>query len=106
MEAEEAGVDVEGDVLVAAQPRNDENTALVFQDHYLDSTWGRENGYTPWTLDSAISDENRAVTEKMLLEEEYYLSNKSLPEKFWINQKEDDKKIHQQGTFSYKTSQL
>ncbi|XP_041508181.1 deubiquitinase MYSM1 isoform X4 [Microtus oregoni] len=92
MEAEEADVDVEGDVQAAAQPGNDENTASVFQDHYLDSTWGREHGCLPWTLDSTISAENRAVIEKMLLEEEYYLSNKSLPGKFWINQKEDDKK--------------
>ncbi|CAO2593208.1 hypothetical protein LEMLEM_LOCUS7167 [Lemmus lemmus] len=69
MKAEEAGVDVEGDVLVTAQPGNDENTASVFQDHYLDSTCGRENGYILWTLDSTISDENRAVIEKMLLEE-------------------------------------
>ncbi|XP_051012768.1 deubiquitinase MYSM1, partial [Acomys russatus] len=71
--------------------RNGENTS-AFQDHYLDSTWRRENGCLPWTLDSTISDENRAVIEKMLLEEEYYLSNKSLPGKFWVNQKEDDKK--------------
>ncbi|KAL1776258.1 histone H2A deubiquitinase MYSM1 isoform X1 [Sigmodon hispidus] len=92
MEAEEADVDVEGDVVAAVQPGNDENTASVFQDHYLDSTWRRENGCLPWTLDSTISDENRAIIEKMLLEEEYYLSNKSLPGKFWINQKEDDKK--------------
>ncbi|XP_034358269.1 deubiquitinase MYSM1 isoform X2 [Arvicanthis niloticus] len=92
MEAEEADVDVEGDVAAAAQPGNDVNTASVFQDHYLDSTWRRENGCLPWTLDSTISDENRAVIEKMLLEEEYYLSNKSLPGKFWVNQKEDDKK--------------
>lgn len=27
----------------------------------------------PWTLDSTISEENRAVIEKMLLEEEYPL---------------------------------
>ncbi|XP_049992109.1 deubiquitinase MYSM1 isoform X3 [Alexandromys fortis] len=92
MEAEEADVDVEGDVQAAAQPGNDENTASVFEDHYLDSTWGRETGCLPWTLDSTISAENRAAIEKMLLEEEYYLSNKSLPGKFWINQKEDDKK--------------
>ncbi|XP_036033656.1 histone H2A deubiquitinase MYSM1 isoform X2 [Onychomys torridus] len=91
MEAEEADVDVEGDVVAAAQPGNDENTASVFHDHYLDSTWRRENGYLPWTLDSTISDENRAVIEKMLLEEEYYLSNKSLPGKFWVNQKDDKK---------------
>ncbi|XP_012971953.1 deubiquitinase MYSM1 isoform X3 [Mesocricetus auratus] len=92
MEAEEADVDVEGDVVASAQPGNDESTASVFQDHYLDSTWRRENGCLPWTLDSTISDENRAVIEKMLLEEEYYLSNKSLPGKFWVNQKEGDKK--------------
>ncbi|NWH78030.1 MYSM1 deubiquitinase, partial [Piaya cayana] len=46
----------------------------------------------PWTLDSSISEENRAVIEKMLLEEEYYLSNKSLPEKIWLNQKETEKR--------------
>ncbi|XP_028629151.1 histone H2A deubiquitinase MYSM1 isoform X2 [Grammomys surdaster] len=91
MEVEEVDVDVEGDVAAAAQPGND-NTASIFQAHYLDATWSRESGCLPWTLDSTISDENRAVIEKMLLEEEYYLSNKSLPGKFWVNQKEDDKK--------------
>uniref|UniRef100_A0A8C3TBZ2 Myb-like, SWIRM and MPN domain-containing protein 1 n=1 Tax=Chelydra serpentina TaxID=8475 RepID=A0A8C3TBZ2_CHESE len=59
--------------------------------HYLDSSWRTENGL-PWTLDSNISEENKAVIEKMLLEEEYYLSNKSLPEKIWLDQKEGDKK--------------
>ncbi|XP_034874345.1 histone H2A deubiquitinase MYSM1 isoform X3 [Mirounga leonina] len=93
MAAEEADVDIEGDVVpAAAQPGSDENTASVLQDHYLDSSWRTENGLIPWTLDSTISEENRAVIEKMLLEEEYYLSKKSLPEKFWLDQKEDDKK--------------
>ncbi|XP_023370880.1 histone H2A deubiquitinase MYSM1 isoform X2 [Otolemur garnettii] len=94
MAAEEADVDIEGDVVaVAAQLRSDENTASVLQhDPYLDSSWKTENGLIPWTLDSTISEENRAVIEKMLLEEEYYLSKKSLPEKFWLDQKEDDKK--------------
>uniref|UniRef100_A0A8B9P9Q3 Myb-like, SWIRM and MPN domain-containing protein 1 n=1 Tax=Apteryx owenii TaxID=8824 RepID=A0A8B9P9Q3_APTOW len=40
------------------------------QDHYLDSSWRNDNNL-PWTLDSSISEENRAVIEKMLLEEEY-----------------------------------
>jgi len=53
--------------------RSDENTASVLQDHYLDSSWRTENGLIPWTLDSTISEENRAVIEKMLLEEEYPL---------------------------------
>ncbi|XP_072586894.1 deubiquitinase MYSM1 isoform X4 [Vulpes vulpes] len=93
MAAEEADVDIEGDVVpAAAQPGSDGNTASVLQDHYLDSSWRTENGLVPWTLDSTISEENRAVIEKMLLEEEYYLSKKSLPEKFWLDQKEDDKK--------------
>ncbi|XP_038376266.1 deubiquitinase MYSM1 isoform X4 [Canis lupus baileyi] len=72
--------------------KSDGNTASVLQDHYLDSSWRTENGLIPWTLDSTISEENRAVIEKMLLEEEYYLSKNSLPEKFWLDQKEDDKK--------------
>ncbi|XP_010854176.1 PREDICTED: histone H2A deubiquitinase MYSM1 isoform X1 [Bison bison bison] len=93
MAAEEADVDIEGDIVpAAAQSGSDENTASVLQDHYLDSSWRTENGLIPWTLDSTISEENRAVIEKMLLEEEYYLSNKSLPGKFWLDQKEDDKK--------------
>ncbi|XP_073936078.1 deubiquitinase MYSM1 isoform X2 [Castor canadensis] len=94
MAAEEADVDIEGDVVsAAAPPGNNENAASVLQqDHYLDSSWRNENGLIPWTLDTTISEENRAVIEKMLLEEEYYLSNKSLPGKFWLDQKEGDKK--------------
>ncbi|XP_065768166.1 deubiquitinase MYSM1 isoform X2 [Muntiacus reevesi] len=91
MAAEEADVDIEGDVVPAAAQSGDENTASLLQDHYLDSSWRTENGLIPWTLDSTISEENRAVIEKMLLEEEYYLSSKSLPGKFWLDQKEDDK---------------
>ncbi|XP_057568338.1 deubiquitinase MYSM1 isoform X2 [Hippopotamus amphibius kiboko] len=93
MAAEEADVDVEGDVVpAAAQSGSDGNTASLLQDHYLDTSWRTENGLIPWTLDSTISEENRAVIEKMLLEEEYYLSKKSLSGKFWPDQKEDDKK--------------
>ncbi|XP_027630167.1 histone H2A deubiquitinase MYSM1 isoform X2 [Tupaia chinensis] len=98
MAAEEADVDIEGDVVLAAaavapHSGSNENTASVLhQDHYLDSSWRTENGLIPWTLDNTISEENRAVIEKMLLEEEYYLSKKPLPEKFWLDQKEDDKK--------------
>ncbi|XP_006862552.1 PREDICTED: histone H2A deubiquitinase MYSM1 [Chrysochloris asiatica] len=94
MAAEEADVDVEGDVVMtAAQSGIDENAVSVLQqDHYLDTSWRTDNGLIPWTLDSTISEENRAVIEKMLLEEEYYLSKKSLPGKFWLPQKENDKK--------------
>ncbi|XP_001381159.3 deubiquitinase MYSM1 isoform X1 [Monodelphis domestica] len=99
MAAEEADVDIEGDsgVVVAAVPPlphgGHENTAGDFQqDHYLDSTWRTDNGLIPWTLDNTISAENRAVIEKMLLEEEYYMSNKSIPDKFWLDHKESNKK--------------
>nr|XP_045006279.1 deubiquitinase MYSM1 isoform X2 [Jaculus jaculus] len=96
MEAEGADVDVDVDVegdVVAAHPGNDENTS-VLQDHYLDSSWKNENGLIPWTLDNTISEENRAAIEKMLLEEEYYLSNKPFSGKFWRDQKEDDKYVN------------
>uniref|UniRef100_A0AC11EAN3 Myb like, SWIRM and MPN domains 1 n=1 Tax=Ovis aries TaxID=9940 RepID=A0AC11EAN3_SHEEP len=74
MAAEEADVDIEGDLVpAAAQSGSDENTASVLQDHYLDSSWRTENGLIPWTLDSTISEENRAVIEKMLLEEDHWL---------------------------------
>ncbi|XP_071421103.1 deubiquitinase MYSM1 isoform X2 [Pithys albifrons albifrons] len=88
--AEEPEVDIEGDP--AAAPGDHENPASsLLQDHYLDSSW-RTGNSLPWTLDSSISEENRAVIEKMLLEEEYYLSNKSLSEKIWLNQKEVEKR--------------
>ncbi|NXG25596.1 MYSM1 deubiquitinase, partial [Grallaria varia] len=94
--AEEAEVDIEGDPAGAAGAgisfRDQENPASsLLQDHYLDSSW-RTGNSLPWTLDSSISEENRAVIEKMLLEEEYYLSNKSLSEKIWLNQKEVEKR--------------
>ncbi|XP_072505735.1 deubiquitinase MYSM1 isoform X2 [Notamacropus eugenii] len=95
MAAEEADVDIEGDPGAAAPPPcgSHENTASgLQQDHYLDSTWRTDNGLIPWTLDNTISAENRAVIEKMLLEEEYYMSNKSLPDNFWLDHKEKNKK--------------
>nr|XP_023418317.1 histone H2A deubiquitinase MYSM1 isoform X4 [Cavia porcellus] len=97
MAAEDTDVDIEGDVVLAAaaQPGSDENGASALQqDHYLDSSWRNVNGLIPWTLDNTISDENRAVIEKMLLEEEYYLSKKSLPGKFWRDQKDDKKYLN------------
>nr|XP_060632352.1 deubiquitinase MYSM1 [Anolis sagrei ordinatus] len=93
MEAvEELDIDVEGDVAAAAQMGNyDDPSSSVLQDHYLDSTWRTDMGL-PWSLDNTISEENKAAIEKMLLEEEYYLSSKSLPEKLWQELKESDKK--------------
>ncbi|XP_062994405.1 deubiquitinase MYSM1 isoform X2 [Elgaria multicarinata webbii] len=97
MEAvEEFDVDVEGDATAGAvgdaEPGSYDNpSSSLLQDHYLDSTWRTDMGL-PWSLDSTISEENKAAIEKMLLEEEYYLSSKSLPEKIWHELKESDKK--------------
>ncbi|NXF98031.1 MYSM1 deubiquitinase, partial [Eubucco bourcierii] len=88
-------VDIEGDPAAgpgeAASGGNENKASSLLQDHYLDSSWRTDNSL-PWTLDSSISEENRAVIEKMLLEEEYYLSNKSLSEKIWLNQKEAERR--------------
>nr|XP_026237632.1 histone H2A deubiquitinase MYSM1 [Urocitellus parryii] len=75
MAAEEADVDIEGDVVAsaaAAPSGNDENKASLLQDHYLDSSWRNENG--------------------LIYRLRYYLSKKSLPGKFWLDKKEDNKK--------------
>ncbi|KAL8178589.1 UNVERIFIED_CONTAM: Myb-like, SWIRM and MPN domains 1, partial [Gekko kuhli] len=95
MEAvEEADVDVEGDATAVGEARSgnyDNPSSSLLQDHYLDSTW-RTDTDLPWSLDSTISEENKAAIEKMLLEEEYYLSSKSPSERFWHDLKESDKK--------------
>ncbi|XP_060087877.1 deubiquitinase MYSM1 [Heteronotia binoei] len=95
MEAvEEADVDVEGDATAVGEARSgsyDNPSSSLFQDHYLDSTW-RTDTDLPWSLDSTISEENKAAIEKMLLEEEYYLSSKSPSERLWRDLKEGDKK--------------
>ncbi|KAF3819783.1 hypothetical protein GH733_015292 [Mirounga leonina] len=96
MAAEEADVDIEGDVVpAAAQPGSDENTASVLQDHYLDSSWRTENGLIPWTLDSTISEENRAVIEKMLLEEEAHSPTKTAS--YSVKWKIEEKELFEQG---------
>ncbi|KAM4641137.1 deubiquitinase MYSM1 [Discoglossus pictus] len=89
--AEEADVDIEGDVTESSRGDYENINSAFVPDHYLDSVWKSDDVLTPWALDSTISEENRAVIEKMLLEEEYYLSNKSLPAKFWPDSKDGEK---------------
>ncbi|XP_054836551.1 deubiquitinase MYSM1 [Eublepharis macularius] len=95
MEAvEEADVDVEGDVTALGEARSgscDNPSSSLLHDHYLNSTWRTDTGL-PWSLDSTISEENKAAIEKMLLEEEYYLSSKSPSDRLWRDSKESDKK--------------
>ncbi|XP_075037835.1 deubiquitinase MYSM1 [Mixophyes fleayi] len=89
--AEEADVDIEGDVTESSRGTYESPSTPFVPDHYLDSVWKRDDVLTPWTLDHTISDENRAAIEKMLLEEEYYLSNKPLNAKLWSESKDGEK---------------
>ncbi|XP_063795339.1 deubiquitinase MYSM1 isoform X2 [Pseudophryne corroboree] len=89
--AEEADVDIEGDVTESSRGTSESLSVAFVPDRYLDSVWKRDDVLTPWTLDHTISDENRAAIEKMLLEEEYYLSNKPLPGKLWSESKDGEK---------------
>ncbi|KAM9324644.1 deubiquitinase MYSM1 [Gastrophryne carolinensis] len=89
--AEEADVDIEGDVADCSKGSCEELSTDLVPDHYLDSVWKSDAALTPWTLDSTISDENRAAIEKMLLEEEYYLSHNPLPAKIWSDINPADK---------------
>ncbi|KAM4721104.1 deubiquitinase MYSM1 [Rhinophrynus dorsalis] len=91
--AEEADVDIdiEGDVNDSSRGVYENQNCGFLPEQYLDSVWKSDNVLTPWTLDHTISEENRAVIEKMLLEEEYYLSNKPLPSKFWPDSKDGER---------------
>uniref|UniRef100_UPI00398EDA91 histone H2A deubiquitinase MYSM1 isoform X2 n=1 Tax=Pristiophorus japonicus TaxID=55135 RepID=UPI00398EDA91 len=89
--AEEAEVDIEGD---GAELSLGEDTGTVpgfLQDHYLDSSWRSNNGFLSWTLDSTLSEENRAAIEKMLQEEEYYLTGKKHSQSSWADHQEREK---------------
>ncbi|XP_069794600.1 histone H2A deubiquitinase MYSM1 isoform X2 [Narcine bancroftii] len=89
--AEEVDVDIEGD---GAELSLGEDTGTVpgfLQDHYLDSSWRSKNGILSWTLDSSLSEENRAAIEKMLQEEEYYLTGKKHPQSNWFDHPEKEK---------------
>ncbi|XP_053549599.1 deubiquitinase MYSM1 [Bombina bombina] len=88
--AEEADVDIEGDVNEPNKGDYEKTSSAFVPDHYLNSVWKSDDELTPWTLDNSISEENRAVIEKMLLEEEYYLSNKSLPATFLSDTKDGE----------------
>ncbi|XP_060686401.1 histone H2A deubiquitinase MYSM1 isoform X1 [Hemiscyllium ocellatum] len=84
-------VDIEGD---GAELNLGEDCGTVpgfLQDHYLDSSWRNNNGFLSWTLDSSLSEENRAAIEKMLQEEEYYLTGKKYPQNSWPDHQEAEK---------------
>lgn len=43
----------------------------------------------PWELDSSISPENRAVIERMLLEEQYPFTGRKCTTQLWISYRRD-----------------
>ncbi|PIO37971.1 hypothetical protein AB205_0092470, partial [Aquarana catesbeiana] len=94
--AEEADVDIEGDGAAECSQRKYEELSSGFvPDHYLDSVWKSNDDLTPWTLDSTISDENRAVIERMLLEEE--IRSPSKPSSGAVKWTVEEKDLFEQG---------
>uniref|UniRef100_A0A8C7WAM5 Myb-like, SWIRM and MPN domain-containing protein 1 n=1 Tax=Oncorhynchus mykiss TaxID=8022 RepID=A0A8C7WAM5_ONCMY len=59
--------------------------AALLQNQYMQSAWKTNTGVLPWELDHSISAENREVIENMLMEEQYYLTGKEMPESVWAN---------------------
>ncbi|XP_078263436.1 histone H2A deubiquitinase MYSM1 isoform X2 [Rhinoraja longicauda] len=89
--AEEVDVDIEGDGAELSLGTDSGTVPGFLQDHYLDSSWRSNNGILSWTLDSSLSEENRATIEKMLQEEEYYLTGKKHPLSNWSDHPEKEK---------------
>ncbi|CAJ1060107.1 histone H2A deubiquitinase MYSM1 [Xyrichtys novacula] len=90
---DELDVDIEGEELDS--DLNELQGAGLVQDHFLQSAWRSSAGVLPWELDSSISPENREVIEKMLLEEQYYLTGEKVQNHIWegdINNKAKVKK--------------
>ncbi|XP_029286452.1 histone H2A deubiquitinase MYSM1 isoform X2 [Cottoperca gobio] len=78
---DELEVDIEGDEF---------NTSIselggggLVQEQLIQSAWRSSAGILPWELDSSISTENREVIERMLLEEQYYLTGEGIPNHIW-----------------------
>ncbi|XP_041134178.1 histone H2A deubiquitinase MYSM1-like isoform X1 [Polyodon spathula] len=108
MAAEEVDVDIEGDESELNLSDINGGTSGFLQDHYLQTAWRSSPGVIPWMLDSSISDENRVVIENMLLEEEYYLTGKELPQNLWTSDKqgtEKEKRSVKSSTFPIRWTQ-
>ncbi|KAK2835815.1 hypothetical protein Q5P01_016299 [Channa striata] len=78
---DEQDVDIEGDELGSGA--NELDGAALVQEQFIQSAWKSSAGILPWELDSSISPENREVIERMLLEEQYYLTGKEVPDHIW-----------------------
>ncbi|XP_020487536.2 histone H2A deubiquitinase MYSM1 isoform X1 [Labrus bergylta] len=78
---DELDVDIEGEEFDSSM--SELQGAGLAQEPFLQSAWRSSAGVLPWELDSSISPENREVIEKMLLEEQYYLTGEQVQNHIW-----------------------
>ncbi|XP_059196799.1 histone H2A deubiquitinase MYSM1 [Centropristis striata] len=88
---DEVDVDIEGDEFEGNISELD-GGGLV-QEHFIQSAWKSSAGILPWELDSSISPENREVIERMLLEEQYYLTGEGIPNHIWESDANNEPKV-------------
>ncbi|XP_047444306.1 histone H2A deubiquitinase MYSM1 [Mugil cephalus] len=80
---DEVDVDIEGDDFESNISCSEMDGGGLVQEPLIQPA-GKTNSWTvPWELDSSISPENREVIERMLLEEQYYLTGTEIPEHIW-----------------------
>ncbi|XP_008305343.1 histone H2A deubiquitinase MYSM1 isoform X2 [Cynoglossus semilaevis] len=78
---DEVDIDIEGDEIGSGLSVFD--SAGLVQEQFVQSAWTSSAGILPWELDSSISPENREAIQRMLLEEQYYLTGKDIPRHLW-----------------------
>uniref|UniRef100_H3CL25 Myb-like, SWIRM and MPN domain-containing protein 1 n=1 Tax=Tetraodon nigroviridis TaxID=99883 RepID=H3CL25_TETNG len=78
---DEVDVDIEGDEFQSNVSKIDEG--CLAQEQFIQSSWKSSAGILPWELDSSISPENRQAIERMLLEEQYYLTGEKVNNHIW-----------------------
>ncbi|XP_037625932.1 histone H2A deubiquitinase MYSM1 [Sebastes umbrosus] len=88
---DEVDVDIEGDEFDSSISELD-GGGLV-QEQFIQSAWKSSAGILPWELDSSISPENREVIERMLLEEQYYLTGEGIPNHIWESDAHNEPKV-------------
>ncbi|KAM9358024.1 histone H2A deubiquitinase MYSM1 [Symphorus nematophorus] len=88
---DEVDVDIEGDAFESSISELD-GGGLV-QEQFVQSAWKSNAGILPWELDSSISPENREVIERMLLEEQYYLTGVKAHNHLWESDADNKPKV-------------
>ncbi|XP_056234976.1 histone H2A deubiquitinase MYSM1 [Seriola aureovittata] len=88
---DEVDVDIEGDETVGSM--SELEAAGLVQEQFVQSAWASSTGILPWELDSSISPENREVIERMLLEEQFYLTGKEIPPHLWESDTNNKPKV-------------